>query len=187
MATQLDIINKALRHIGAESVSALTDTSPRFLSIYNNYATARDAVLEDGNWGFAKTRVAIVKDAVAPAFEYSYRFAKPAGFIKLIKEYNDAVVVEEGAYFLSDETSLQIIYVVNTTLEATWSAGFVSALSLRLALESGIDITQDKALYQLLDKKYQEELDKSRRNNSLNSEPDHVEPTTFLGGRGGSW
>jgi hypothetical protein len=187
VATKTEIINKALHHLGTERIASITDDTKRAKLMVDIYDTTRDVVLEEGAWTFSRKRVSLSKLVAVPAFEWDSQFQKPTDCIKIIKEYNGEVYHEEGDLILGNSDTLQLIYISRVLEEGKFSPGFVETFSLKLAINSGFSITQDRALMQWLEKKYQLELDKARTNNSQNSTPEEFVIDSVLGGRDGTW
>jgi hypothetical protein len=187
MVSKTSIVNKALTELGAETISSINDNNPRAKLFLAIYSIVRDCVLEDGKWNFAMKRIALSPDATPPDFEWTNRFLKPTDCVKIVEEYNEVEYEEEGDYLLSDEATLQLKYISRVTEETKFSPGFVNAFALKLALEAGYKITQDKALIAQLKQRYDEAIMNARTNVAQNSSPEEVTVDSFLGFRSSDW
>ena len=77
MATEVSICANALRRLGDDPITSLTDDTERARLCNAFYAPARDLVLRAHPWNFAITRATLAQLSDTPAFEYSYQYALP--------------------------------------------------------------------------------------------------------------
>ena len=68
MASAVDICNLALQRLGAKSIGALTEDTTAGRECNRVYEHARDSELRSHQWSFARTRVEVAADSVAPTF-----------------------------------------------------------------------------------------------------------------------
>ena len=75
MASEVDICNLALSHLRVAAIVSLLDTTTRAAACNTHYAVARDTVLREHAWGFAKKRkiLIIIEDTYA-GWDYSYLY-----------------------------------------------------------------------------------------------------------------
>ena len=67
MATEVSICSNALRRLGDDPITSLTDDTERARLCNSFYPDARDAVLRLHTWNFAVTRASLAQLAAAPA------------------------------------------------------------------------------------------------------------------------
>ena len=182
--TELDIVNKALLRLAANvvespdgRVSTITTESLEAKLCIANYPIIRDIVTEDRIWSFALQKVILDSpDSVKPVFGLGNRFAIPTDALNIWRAsrnpdfgfnngnpsrntFNDAWL-KNGQFI---ETDLDVIYVIYiksltdaTILDAT--PQFVDALSLRLAIEFCMPLTENKDMQTMLIQEYQARL-----------------------------
>jgi len=168
MTTEIEIVNKALYRLGAKPVtstngliSGITETSLQSELAVNSYAILRDAVLEDRPWTIAMNRVILNADASPPAFGYDQRFPVPSDCINVFRcdDGSGTYVIKwvrEGAFVFADNTStLYMEYIARLTDTNQYSNMFINCLSLRLAQEWCLAITESNGLAQSLMQEYQ--------------------------------
>lgn len=189
--SEIDICNKAILRLGANpiesddgTVAALNDQNPSLEEqlCKLHFDLIRDTVLEDRIWSFALTRVVLdTPDPTAPAFGYTYRHLLPEdalGIFKVLRSpntekselYRNEDWIVENGYILSDLEVLYVRYIkrldsVSITLA---SNQFVDILSLRLAAEMAIPVTEDKQLYAALLQEYEGRLIEASSNDGQN-------------------
>jgi hypothetical protein len=165
MASEVDICNLALSHIGASAtISSLTEQSEEAFHCNLLYADARDAVLRAHPWGFAKRHLAL-SDVGSPPGNWSYRYSYPndAIYAREILQTNTAgdpikfEVALSDAYnarvILTDQKEAVLVYTYKVTNTLAFDPLFVNALTWRIAADIAMPLTRDqerlKAAYQM--------------------------------------
>jgi len=182
-STDVEIVNLALRRLGCETITALSDTSKQAKLMTILYDTVRRTLLESYRWPFSLTRVEIAADATAPAFEFSARFALPALYLKAYEEFNEALWFREGEWLLSDATSLLLKYVQDITDVTKFSPSFIKVFYLELAHEASHSLTQDKELKGRIKAELAEAKADARFVASSESSPEVFDVTDFTDSR----
>lgn len=152
MASEVDICNLALSHLGEDFIVALTDGTPRADLCTLHYPITRDEVLRSHRWNFAITRAELSANT-DPAFGWDKSFVLPEDCLRVI-EFNDteigAIVGEEfaieGRSLVTNAETAKIVYVRREDDTTAYDAIFIRALSLKLAvaLSEGIRGTTEK-------------------------------------------
>ncbi len=184
--TEVSIANSALIKIGADRITALSDNNKRAILCNEQFAKLRDEVLQGHLWNFAMARVEIAADATAPAFEYEKRFLLPSDVLRVFFAYPMEEEIEwkrEGQYLLSNEPTMRIVYVKQTTDTSLFSPIFAECLSLRLAQELAYPIVQSTQLSALMEQKYQDHLRKARSFDAQEGTPYSLTNDIFLRAR----
>lgn len=140
-ASETDICNLALSHLGEAPIESLNEDSTAARACALNYETTRDGVLRSHRWNFAQTRAALAQLEATPAFGWSYAYALPADCLRVL-EVNDSEVgdvisgpfIIEGRNLLTDETSVNLVYLRRITDVSQFDVLFIEALALKLAV-----------------------------------------------------
>lgn len=155
MATVVSICNMALARIGISSfISTLTEASneARVCSVF--YEEARDFVLRDRPWAFAKKRV-ILADAGTPPSEWGFKYSYPSDCLKtryivppgLRNPRNDQrvqfEVANEGGQkvIYTNQPDAELVYTYRVTDPTLFDAMFSSTLAYRLASEVAMPLS----------------------------------------------
>ena len=77
MATEVSICSNALRRLGDDPITALTDDTERARLCNAFYVPSRDLVLRSHPWNFAVTRATLAQLSDTPVYEYGYQYAFP--------------------------------------------------------------------------------------------------------------
>ena len=118
MATEVSICSNALRRLGDDPITSLTDDTERARLCNSFYTDTRDAVLRLHPWNFAITRASLAKLATAPGYGFANKFSLPTNpycLRVLGMEYEDYIfkvenVATHGIVLLTDEATANIIY-----------------------------------------------------------------------------
>jgi len=153
MASSVGIVNSALVRINNTTIIAFTDgTKPANLA-NQLYDKTRERLLFDYPWRFAFKRVKLAQTTNTPASDYDKEYQLPSDWIRTIKvsafDYS-----HEGNLILSNENSMDMLYVSNVTDPNIMTAGFREVLSLALAVQFAIGLANSNTLYQLMLKEF---------------------------------
>lgn len=152
MPTNVDIANQALVHIGASTITSLTDSTPEAMTVNQWFETSRTSVLEEHDWAFARKEIELTDATDTPTDGWSYAYQYPTDCVapravrpSLTLRANVTFDEQEIPYFirLNDDTDGLIIltnekdarlrYTFNQTNANMFSNNFVLALTYILA------------------------------------------------------
>lgn len=86
MATQAEICNMALGHIGiSERIESISDDVPEADSCNLHYTTVLDKALAAFDWQFARRLVTLTEDADDPPDPWSYQYVYPADVVRPLR------------------------------------------------------------------------------------------------------
>lgn len=195
MASEVDICNLALSHIGASAtISSLTEQSEEAFHCNLLYADTRDAVLRAHPWGFA-TRHLALSDVGTPPGNWSYRYAYPnnclyAREILQTTTGGDPIKFEialgdayNARVILTDQDDATLIYTYKVTNTLVFDSLFINALAWKIASEICMPLTRDqdrlKAAYQM----YQGAIAEAQVFNANESHGDLNRDAEWISGR----
>ncbi len=143
MASDVEICNLAMRQLGANRITALTDDIKEARECNDVFALMRDEVLRMHPWNFATERVSLAADTTDPVWGFDKRFRKPADCLRVleVQDYDDWKM--EGNFIhVNDAGPIFIRYVKQVTDTQEFDAIFVSALAARIAFELVESLTE---------------------------------------------
>lgn len=156
--TAVGICSNALLRLGADPINSFNEAEPSGSNLStarlaaNLWPTVRRQVLRGHPWNCAETRVLLSPDETAPAFGWTYRFLRPSDWLRTISvglEPEDRYeYISEGAYLLSNESSLPLRYVFDNENPATYDASLVAALEVSMAAAMAYPVTKSTSLAQ---------------------------------------
>jgi len=151
--SEVSICNQALGWLGASLITSFQDNTKESNLCEVNYASIRNAVLEETSWSFAIKRVELARLANAE-IGYGNAYKLPTDLVTLIRAFKDAYmrprdvldyVVEDGK-ILTDNATCFIKYVFEQEDTQKFTANFVQALAYRIAADLAIPLTRNTAL-----------------------------------------
>ncbi len=140
--TETDICNRALGRLGESRILDITDEGAPGRACQLHFAATRDEVLRSHRWNFATSRVALSRLSEAPAFGWTYQYSLPSDFIRALEVngtedgLGDPWTIEGGNLLTNDET-VNLLYVRREENVSKWDALFQEALSIKLAMKLG--------------------------------------------------
>ena len=170
MATEVSICSNALRRLGDDPITSLTDDTERARLCNSFYADTRDAVLRLHPWNFEITRASLAKLSTAPAYGFSNQFSLPTNpycLRVLGMEYEDYIfkvenVATHGRVLLTDEATANILYVARITDTNLFDAMFVDVLTQKLAVDLAYPVTNSTTLQTQMQKVFEKKLSEAR-------------------------
>lgn len=176
MASKVEICNRALQLLGANSITSLEGNSTEARECSRAFDIVRDAELRAHPWNFARKRVSLAASSTTPAFEYANAFPVPSDFIRLKLENRSQVPVDwqiethstgDVCIMTDDSAPLKIVYIAQITDTAKWDALFVEVFAARLAMDICEKITASAQKRQLAQNEYQWKLAEAKRVNAI--------------------
>jgi hypothetical protein len=191
--TELELVNAALRKVGARAISAISDTTPAGAIIGDVLTSERDALLQSYTWNFAVARADLspLAGATVPVFEFDNAFALPSDWLRTISVHSKAdytifvrykmetanVAAVWTRCICTDTVDIYLRYVRQTTGDAgvaIMSPGFQECLILRLARVFASGLANSNTLLQLVDAEYKQALERARLTDEIEDYPDSL-------------
>lgn len=191
MASEVSICNEALDILGAERITSLTQDHVNARECNACYAELRDREIEKHPWNFARKRVVLAPDTVAPAFDFSYAFTLPSNCLRILLP-NDRNTVdwssEGGKILTNDGTSINLKYVAQITDPNAMPPSFRGALAAMIAWLKCEKITQSNSKKADAMAFYKFQIGEARRTNAFQriaeDAPEDTWVTTRIDGTG---
>lgn len=195
MATPTDIVNVALRRIGANRISSLENDAHKEAVVARDlYHDARRDVLNTHHWNFAIKRAALTVSATAPAFGWDYAFPLPTDFIRLISAHptdnDDAQMAYKLEYqssddrvLLTDSSTVYIKYIWDLEDANLFSAVFRDALAFRLARDFAGALSKSSAAAELADVGYRKALSRAKSIDGIEDWPERMAEGNWVNAR----
>jgi len=195
MPSETEICNLALSHLGAYTISALTDASQEARKCNLYYGPARDFVLRDFPWNFAERRYALALLSGVTPVGYDYAYQYPTNCLKARKIYNEVETAEPidfivtasddltSKMILTDEADAVLIYTAAVTSTALFDSAFVTFLSYKLAADLAIPLTKKLALQQAMLKIYGAYMGMAKLANATEAKDTKQTENAFLAAR----
>ena len=168
MATEVSICSNALRRLGDDPITALTDDTERARLCNAFYADTRDQVLRSHPWNFAIRRATLAQLSGTPSYGFSHHYALPADCLRVLSsEYEDYIFKVENVathvrVLLTDESTANILYVARITDTNLFDSMFVDVLTQKLAVDLAYPVTNSTTLQTQMQKVFEKKLSEAR-------------------------
>ena len=165
MPSSVDLCNSALNMIGASNITSFTEDSKAARLCNQRYDFIRDKVFRSHNWNCLLTRVVLTPDATAPTFEFANQFTLPTDPFCLRPMNLDAssiVYNVEGRKILTDESTINLIYVARILDVNTYDVALMETISIALAADFAYPLTNSVSLGQAMQQKYDKMVSEAR-------------------------
>jgi hypothetical protein len=146
MASEVEICNMALRHLGAVRIASLDEARQEAKDCKLFYPVSRDAVLIDHPWNFAQKRraLALMDTPTDYAGAYSLAYIVPADCLRARKvvlpsgddtaqEFSVVRAPTGEKIILTNAVDAVLVYTLSATDPTWFDAQFIEALALKLA------------------------------------------------------
>lgn len=159
MASQVDILNRALIKLGAAQITSITDNTKAARVLSGLWDTVRKAELTRRFWYFALSRASLAALGTAPAWGFNTQFQLPTDFLKIM-QVNDTFIApglvdyrsgDDSAYSIEGSklltnfaTPLKIRYVMDVTDTSLFDPLFCEVMASKIAYEACYAITQSR-------------------------------------------
>lgn len=187
MASEVDICNSALTKLGVEHIVSLDEDSKAARLCKEQYPKIRDEILGSHLWNFAMKRAALALLPDVPAFGFSYTYALPTDYIRVLHMSNKSVrfKIEQNKRLITNNTSGNILYIAKITDVSMYSPVFSEALAYQLAVDLSYALVQNSALGERLNGKATQKLRDARSFDGQEGTPDELLSDVWLNDRQG--
>ena len=191
MASVVNICNSALNLIGASTISALTEDTKNARLCNQRYEPVRNRVFRGHNWNCLIKRVELAQNSTAPVVEYTYAYALPSDFLRVLKIHNgttDSIAADldykvEGKNIVTNQTTVYLVYVALDTDPNNYDAYLREAISHQLAADLAYAITNNATLANNYLTRADERLREARFIDATENSLDTVEANEFTDAR----
>jgi hypothetical protein len=163
--SDVNICNSALNMIGASNILDLTEDSKTGRICNQRYEFVRDAVMRAHPWNCLIQRTSLAPDATSPVFEFSYQFTLPTDpyCLRLLSlEQLDTIHRVEGRKILTDESTINILYIGRVNDPQQWDTLLVETIAARMAADIAYAIVGSNNLVQDMYNLYSNKLSEAR-------------------------
>lgn len=179
--TQLQLYNKALRHIGERKLASLTESRESRRYLDDEYNDTVLLCLRRGNWNWATRAIEIDSNsAIEPAFGYQSGFPKPSDWLRTtvvstsetfdppLRNYQD-----QNGYWLANADTLYVRYISSTIgfNLGIWPVDFAEYVGAALARTIVSRVTQNDALGDRVEMREEKYWKRAQANDAMDQPP----------------
>lgn len=192
MASDVEIVNRALTKLGAERILSLTDDVKNARVMNSMFVSVRDAELRRHNWNFAVKRASLAASTTDPDWGFDNAFPLPSDFLRLLDIDGswsavglDDYIGRDNAIFRIETVGDDNIKCIVTDLSAPllirytrrvtdanlMDSAYIEALACRLAAEGCESITQSNSKRDLAMREYNDAISSAILANAIENPP----------------
>lgn len=179
--TQLQLYNKALRHLGERKLASLTEARESRRYLDDEYADTLLLCLRSGYWNWATDTIEVdADDTATPDFGYQAAFPKPQDWIRTelistsetldppLRNYRD-----QNGIWLANADKLYVRYVSSTLANNlnNWPVDYAEYVGAALARAIVTRITQNDALADRIEAREKLYWKKAQANDAMDQPP----------------
>ena len=163
MASNVQICNRALIRLGADTITSLTENSKEARLCNILFDVVRKDLLRAHPWNFSIKRTSVAYSTTEPEFEFDYQYALPSDCLRVLNVHmNISNFSIEGGYLYTNDDAVDLIYIADITDTEAFDSAFTTMMSLKLAAELCYNITGNTTLVGALIDEYEKVRRESR-------------------------
>lgn len=198
MASQVEVVNRALLKLGANPITSITDNSQAARVMAGLWETVRKSELTKRFWNFALARASLAALADAPAWGFDYQYQLPTDYLK-IAQVNDLFIApsqmdyrnqDDSAYAIEGQkiltnfgAPLKIRYVQDVTDPGLFDPLFDEVIASKLAYEACYAITQSLQGREQMSNDYKASIREAALSNAIAKPPQGIPDDSWVLGR----
>lgn len=198
MASQVEIVNRALFKIGANPITSITDNSQAARVMGGLWDTVRKSELTKRFWNFALARTSLPALAATPDWGFDFQYELPVDLLKMVqvndvfiapglqdyRDQDDSPYSIEGHQLLTDfGAPLKVRYVKDVTDPALFDPLFCEVIASKLAYEGCYAILQSRDGQRQAMEDYKEALRQAGLANAIAKPPQGMLDDSWVLGR----
>ena len=178
MSSPVKIANQALIRLGVKKIVAFTDEKKAADVMSTNYDNSRDTLLKLYPFKFAKKRQTLAPLSTTPKWGFEFEYELPSDYIRLLDVEGHSAAVDidgrsnnyklEGRTIRTNQaTSINILYICNSSPEAFFDPDFVKVFFLQLALDGFTTLAGRGTSRSKIEGEFLAAIEVAKRNGSL--------------------
>jgi hypothetical protein len=198
MASQVEIVNRALLKLGGNPITSISDNSQAARVMSGLWETVRKSEMTKRYWTFALSRAALAALGTPPDWGYDLQYQLPVDYLKIVQvhdifippSFQDYVNADNSPYSIEGKriltdfgAPLKIRYVRDVTDPGEFDPLFAEVMASKLAYEACYAITQSLQGREQMDRDYNRAIRDAGLNNAISKPPQSVPDDSWMLGR----
>jgi hypothetical protein len=189
MSSFVEITSNALRLLGDDPITSLSDDSERARLVNAIYEEVRDEVTRAAKWNCARARQVLASLAETPAFGWAYYHQLPSDCLRVMDALTGEIRVEhevEGRKLMTDVSSVNLIYLKKLTDPNDMDSLFIGAYTAKLAAELALPVTGSRSVAEQMWQLYERKIREARTIDSQEGTPVTLDAQSIVDARIGT-
>ena len=184
MASEIEIVNRALIKLGEKTILSLDDDKKAARIMKALYDPTRDYVTRSHPWSFAIKRVELARNAADPVFGYAYSYKLPSDCLRVLipnREIWEYGI--EGRNLTTNDGDAFIKYIARITDPNIFDPSFSESLACKLAAEGATSLTDNDPRHKAMVQLYNLSIIEARSVNAMEAGPKWIEAEEWIDSR----
>ena len=199
MTSDIDVVNVALRRVGASRIVAFTDDDASAHVADDLYSVVLDDLLRQHAWNFATKRAKLAQLSEVPTFEFDHGYTIPADWIRTVSVHPNSAgagtimlyreeQLSDKRVILTSADDVYLRYIARVTDPNLWPPDFRNAMSMILARDFSIPLGSSNTMHADFDRLSRSAMARARSSDAMGSSPERRPRGSWVTRRGGpSW
>ena len=184
MASEIDIVNRALIKIGDKTILSLDDNKKSARIMKSLYEPTRDYVLRSHPWSFAIKRVELAVNAADPVFGYQNSYKLPSDCLRVLIPNREIWAYGiEGRNLNTDYAGAFIKYIARIGDPNIFDPSFQESLACKLAAEAVVSMTDNDVRHKAMVQLYNLSIIDAKSVNAMETGPKWIESEEWINSR----
>ena len=194
MVSTIDVVNVALRRVGATRIVAFTDDLASATIANDLFDEVLDDLLRQHAWNFATKREKLAQLADVPTFEFDHAYTMPAGWIRTVSVHPNSAgagtmfyreeQLDDKRVILTSADEVYLRYIARVTDANLWPPDFRNAMSMLLARDFAIPLGNSNTMHVNFDKLSRSAIARARSSDAMGSSPERRPRGSWVTRRG---
>lgn len=194
MVATVDVVNVALRRVGAARITSLTEDDASAVVANDIFDEILDDLLRQHAWNFATKRAKLAQLTSVPDFEFDHAYKVPADWIRTVSIHPNSEgagtmfyreeLINKKLAILSSADEVFMRYVARITDPNLWPADFRNAMSMTLARDFAIPLGSSNTMHANFDKLSRSAIARARSSDAMGSSPERRPRGSWVTRRG---
>ena len=194
MPSTIDIINVALRRVGAKRIQSLGEDSAEAAVTGDLIDNVIDDLLRRHIWNFATRRAKLARLTEVPTFEFQYAYGFPADWMRTVSVHPDDAgrgnmfyreeYIDSQRVLLAGVEDVYMRYVAKVIDPNLWPPDFRQAVSMVLAKDLAMPLANSNALYDRLLVESRGAVARAQSSDAMGSSPERMPRNSWTRRRG---
>jgi hypothetical protein len=165
VASQIEIINRAIILLGAEPITSLSEGTVQQVAATSQWDTTRKSLLRDHPWNFAIKQSTLSPVAGVSHVGYIHAFKIPSDSLRILTVAQNGTNVDfrnRSNYLFTNSNPVTVDYIYDEADPIYWDALFVNVFAYKLASDIGYALTKSQTSANAMYELYERALKKAR-------------------------
>ena len=196
MVSTVDVVNVALRRVGASRIISptLAEDSASANVANDLFDEVLDDLLRQHAWNFATKRAKLAQLSETPTFEFDHAYTMPTGWIRTVSVHPNSggagtmlyreEQLDDKRVIVTSADEVYLRYIARIEDPNLWPPDFRNAISMTLARDFAIPLAGSNTLHVNFDKLSRSAIARARSSDAMGSSPERRPRGSWVTRRG---